>query len=278
VGALAMPSRFGHLADVTSPVGEPARDRPFKATDGRTADVRQDIASLLDRTALADRYGDIRVEVESPELFARMRFNRLGRLTQSLAPCLRKVRLGDYLSQIEAGTSDEYLSQWALPMELDRELVRVSKSGGTYTGGGSPHVYIGPANSVTPLHFDYCDSIIEQIEGAKHWSFVAPKALARRHRSPRTSQIPHFSRILDVDALARLETEEHVAMQRVEAHGGDSVFVPAGWWHFVENRLISVSLHRFAPTQAQRRRAKRMAPIRAILGQRFLSESIAWDA
>lgn len=102
---------------------------------------------------------------------------------------------------------------------------------------GSAKMWIGPQGTVTPLHFDEHSILFAQIYGSKHvklipaadyplvyprdryYSFVDPE-------SPDLTRYPLFAGACVMDVIL---------------NPGDSLFLPAGWWHWVRSLTPSIS-------------------------------------
>jgi hypothetical protein len=111
---------------------------------------------------------------------------------------------------------------------------------------GPPRFWIGPADTVTPLHCDYDDNIFAQIWGTKriflapphHDEFLYPKeANAILFGSPFDPEAPDYERY----PLAR-----QANLVEVIVEPGDMLYVPAGWYHQVHALTFSLSSNRWA--------------------------------
>lgn len=102
---------------------------------------------------------------------------------------------------------------------------------------GSSKVWMGPAGTVTPLHFDEHSILFAQVYGHKHVkvipSFDYPfmyvhdryySAVDPERVDPR--QHPHFADASIMDVIMR---------------PGDCLFLPVGWWHWAKSLSVSIS-------------------------------------
>jgi ribosomal protein L16 Arg81 hydroxylase len=105
-------------------------------------------------------------------------------------------------------------------------------------------LWFGPAGTVTPLHHDSVNVLFNQIDGWKHFILVPSLEIHRVYNNlavyssvdplkPDLEQYPLFA---DVQQL------------HLDVGPGQTLFIPAGWWHHVEatEQSISISFTNFA--------------------------------
>jgi ribosomal protein L16 Arg81 hydroxylase len=105
-------------------------------------------------------------------------------------------------------------------------------------------LWFGPAGTVTPLHHDSVNVLFNQIDGWKHFILIPSLAIHRVYNN-----LAVYS---EVDPLAP-DYERHPMFKdapkiHFDIGPGESLFIPAGWWHHVEalEPSISVSFTNFA--------------------------------
>ncbi|CAP39859.1 Protein CBR-JMJD-5 [Caenorhabditis briggsae] len=103
------------------------------------------------------------------------------------------------------------------------------------------NMWIGPANTVSPLHTDPRKNMFVQVHGTKLFRMVDPKdtefvypfdgILSNTSQvdveSPDLSEFPDFAKVRVYDAVV---------------NAGDALFIPEKWWHFVRSTTPSISI------------------------------------
>lgn len=101
-------------------------------------------------------------------------------------------------------------------------------------------MWIGPAGTFTPLHFDLTNNLLIQLVGRKQVRLVSPAQTRfmyhRRHV---------FSAVHDLDDPSMVDKHplaRNVASLDVTLVPGDALYIPIGWWHQVRSLDFSVML------------------------------------
>lgn len=107
----------------------------------------------------------------------------------------------------------------------------------------STAMWFGPANTITPLHFDTTDVLLSQAFGRKRIQLVSPYEEPVIHEFRRDHMVPDPS-------FENLAARVHVF--EVEIGPGEALLIPTGWYHRVTalSASISVSLNGFATPEA----------------------------
>lgn len=154
----------------------------------------------------------------------------------------KMLPFGAYLDLIAGGGNDAYVTannsaanRVALA-PLERDL-----------GFLEPHLtrahgmmWIGPAGTFTPLHFDLTNNLIAQIVGRKRVILLPPSEAARLRHGRHV-----FSPVHDLEDEARLALYPSAREARrfiVDLGPGDILYSPIGWWHQVRSLEFSVTL------------------------------------
>ncbi len=103
---------------------------------------------------------------------------------------------------------------------------------------GAIFFWLGPQGTITPLHHDPCNLMMAQVYGRKKWQIISP------HYTP---QMYNYRGVFSAVDLTNpdynrypLFREVHIIEEVLEP--GDLIFMPVGWWHFVEALDISISV------------------------------------
>jgi len=150
---------------------------------------------------------------------------------------------GDYLDLIENGSGNEHYitannsaANRAALAPLERDLGFLEK----YLTRAHGMMWIGPAGTFTPLHFDLTNNFIAQIIGHKRVILLPPSESARLHHGRHV-----FSAVHDLEDETRLALYPSARAARrfvVDLGPGDLLYSPIGWWHQVRSLDFSVTL------------------------------------
>jgi len=157
----------------------------------------------------------------------------------------RVMRFGDYaaLVQNSGRTNDFYMTanNDTRNREALRELWQDVPALTPYltpAPAGTGFFWFGPAGTVTPFHHDLTNNFMAQIVGRKRVRLIAPCEVNR------VANVRHcFSQ---VDGR-RIDLQQFPAMAGVpvldvELAPGEILFLPVGWWHFVEALDMTVTI------------------------------------
>ncbi|UQA61279.1 cupin-like domain-containing protein [Polyangium aurulentum] len=149
----------------------------------------------------------------------------------------RKVRMADFVDMIAAAgaTNDFYMVAHNHAREnpaLRPLFDDVRPPGDIFDPAPlmrASSLWLGPAGTLTPLHHDTTNVLFCQIYGKKRFWLVSPQETALLDRA---DGFYATVRATDLEAGRHPELGE-VRVHRVDLAPGDSLFIPAGWWHEV---------------------------------------------
>lgn len=104
-------------------------------------------------------------------------------------------------------------------------------------------LWLGPAGTITPLHHDSLNVMFNQVVGRKRFILVPALSIHRMYNHVAVySQVDPLSP--DAERFPRFAGAPRLTF---EIGPGESLFIPAGWWHHVEalERSVSVSFTNF---------------------------------
>ena len=95
------------------------------------------------------------------------------------------------------------------------------------------NVYIGPAHTVTPFHFDKSDNILCQIYGCKKVYLIPPD-----------DTLELVEGFTNNTSLSKAEMLEKFSGQYIETNlfPGEVLYIPKKWWHYCESLTESISV------------------------------------
>lgn len=170
----------------------------------------------------------------------------------------RRIRLVEYLDSYirgsvaeGAGASGKRLPPYAAHNHLSKK--RMDSLGLVYPLGcnprttNRPNMWLGPANSLTPLHYDSNDNLICQYVGRKQLTLYPPSQIKWLYTY---GYGPSWSRVdnpltVDLNTYPRFANAQHVDVMLAP---GEILYLPARWSHFVVNPEASLMVN-FWPRQ-----------------------------
>lgn len=155
----------------------------------------------------------------------------------------RHMPFGEYVERVRssASTNDFYmtanndsrnrqaLDELWLDMPLLPEYLDGERKG---------FFWLGPAGTITPFHHDLTNNFMIQVMGRKRVRLIAPCETPRL-QNQRHCFTPVDGRDID---LQRFPSMAGVPVLDVELAPGEILFLPVGWWHFVEGLDISLTI------------------------------------
>jgi hypothetical protein len=187
---------------------------------------------------LSRRYAERMVEIQ-------VRRNANERYEMNKERHQQRMRFGDFLDWIrsQGSSNDMYLTAYngASNRLALADLMQDVRSIPEYLEPSSldqGFLWIGPRGTITPFHHDLTNNLLAQVVGRKRFVIASSSEIA--------SMYNHEHCFSAVDAR-KVDFERYPAMHDVrltEFHleAGEMLFLPVGWWHFVESLEFSISL------------------------------------
>jgi len=182
------------------------------------------------------RYGALEVTIDDQTWKLRDLVDRILVSTpEHPAPYLRNQLMADWPPELSADISP--MPECTRPNYLESRLFP-SREPPTYV-----EFYLGGAGGAFPtLHYDnmHTHAFLMQIYGTKEYLVFAPDQACFLY--PRAGIEANKSSIPDVENvdLSRFPLYAQARGARFELHAGETLFVPAGWWHTA--RLVTTSI------------------------------------
>jgi hypothetical protein len=190
---------------------------------------------------LALRFGDVLVEV-APR-------GSNGVRPEGGWPRMRLAELADRM-EVETEASVYLMAQghaFGIPAlaELCEDVILDEQWFGRDVDVGTLALWLGPRDTVTPLHRDKTATILAQVLGSKRVTLIGPDHTDNLYAiGEGYSEVdPDLS-----DAWMRWPRFSEVEACSVTLQAGDALFLPPRWWHHVRSlsASASVSIGRFA--------------------------------
>ncbi|KAI7489014.1 Clavaminate synthase-like protein, partial [Hortaea werneckii] len=154
---------------------------------------------------------------------------------------------------------------WSTPPVITDEATQKTAglSSAPYLSEPSVNVWLGPSGTRTPLHTDPYHNILCQVVGFKYVRLYAPHEALKLYpmgvtkegiNMENTSQVDISENVACLlgrngDANVRREIDrkfpkfKEAQYQEVILNPGDCLYVPLGWWHYVESLTTSSSVN-----------------------------------
>lgn len=101
-------------------------------------------------------------------------------------------------------------------------------------------LWIGPAGTLTPLHFDITNNMMAQIVGRKRVILLPPSETAKlAHNRAVFSDVQDLE---DEKALKAVPTARQAIRHEIVLEPGEMLYIPIGWWHQVRALDFSVTM------------------------------------
>jgi ribosomal protein L16 Arg81 hydroxylase len=156
----------------------------------------------------------------------------------------REVKMSEYVGMVRDGgpSNDYYLvannSFFDLPetQALLSEVPQLPEYLDHSDSAGRVFLWFGPAGTITPLHHDMMNVMVAQITGRKRFTLIAPEQTPYVYN--------HIGVYSEVDCgkpdYSRHPLYGQTTPTTFVLEPGDVLFIPVGWWHYVEALYTSI--------------------------------------
>lgn len=143
----------------------------------------------------------------------------------------------DYLSEMMEGRATGYLAGFELLRAVPSLRADLAfPETGPFT---TDVVWIGPAGTSTPIHFDFVPNVYAQLAGQKRWRLWRPE----RQLQPKFAGIGGFA-MSALDAGDGPDAAGPPDMD-ITLDAGDVLLLPPKWWHRVDTVTDSIAVNRW---------------------------------
>ena len=97
-------------------------------------------------------------------------------------------------------------------------------------------LWLGPAGTITRFHHDLTNNFMMQIVGRKHIKLIAP------WETPRLRNHRHCFTPIDGRDLSQHPELQDITVLDCTLEPGEILFLPVGWWHYVEALDVSITI------------------------------------
>ena len=120
---------------------------------------------------------------------------------------------------------------------------RFVQAGGKGMHADVVNVWIGTSGSGSKLHFDSADNILVQVVGKKTVVLIAPKYSNALHVDSIKRNISPITPVSTKTDAQFPDFRNNVRGATIHLSAGDGLFIPAGYWHWVQADTSSMSVN-----------------------------------
>ena len=102
-------------------------------------------------------------------------------------------------------------------------------------------LFVGPVGGISPMHQDYPENIYVMVKGIKRITLFHPDAPVYPMRF---SRMPNHSAVnIDKPDYKKYPKLRYAQPYVVDLKGGETLFIPSFWWHYVRNIDTCISVN-----------------------------------
>lgn len=117
-------------------------------------------------------------------------------------------------------------------------------------------LWVGDKGCITPLHQDGLDNVVYQLKGRKKWVLIHPfYSRLLDITQPFPDKTPNlFTSATDVESILKNTKKVHKFYKKFNVaeiiiNEGEAMFLPAGWFHYVETVSDSITINFWADSK-----------------------------
>lgn len=175
-----------------------------------------------------------------------------GRLDYDSHPESERMRLSEFIRLERSRPADVapgYVSQHdprelSAPLAEDFQLLELP----TPDHIEVLRLWLSGPTRISQLHCDHAPNLLAQVHGTKRVRLFRPDCPAAKYPVLASDRTTHSRLGFDARAFAAHEGHGPPALEpdiEVDLEGGDSLYIPSGWWHDAVSLTESVSLTRW---------------------------------
>jgi [protein]-arginine 3-hydroxylase / protease len=108
----------------------------------------------------------------------------------------------------------------------------------------APTLWLGPAETVTPIHFDGADNLLVQVFGRKRLTLIPPaQSACLYYPCLRLGHVNYSPVDVEEPDYARFPRYKDATPLEVTIEPGEMLFIPVRWWHHARSLTPSISLN-----------------------------------
>jgi hypothetical protein len=108
----------------------------------------------------------------------------------------------------------------------------------------APTLWMGPARTVTPIHFDAADNLLVQIYGRKKLILISPaQSKCLYYPCLRLGHVNYSPVDVEEPDFDSFPLYQHATPLEVTIEPGEILFIPVRWWHYARALERTISLN-----------------------------------